>query len=263
MSGGFTVPPWPRFQRPPYDPGRSVFPSPVLTLAFPLWACPRRSGSSADSHTPQHARGLPKGSPLCSARATTRPCVRTRHAIEAARRPEPLRPDPVLPRPGRRPAPPREGLAPFVARTGSCARPHLSRRPRSSLRLRVFAGCGQPLLRCGPSQRYSVLPSLRAWTPTPAASRVHLPASSPGASAFPAIRSGSALRNSRRATSRRKHHFGAAVIPLCSGPQACSPPRSLPPRRLPRRVAVAFPSGHLAICCLLAHRICSPSESGD
>jgi len=25
----------PRFPRPPYDPGRSVFPNPVLTSAFP------------------------------------------------------------------------------------------------------------------------------------------------------------------------------------------------------------------------------------
>lgn len=31
----------------------------------------------------------------------------------------------------------------------------------------------------------------------------------------------------------------------------------------PRRAAVAFPSEHLAIRCLLAPRICSPSESGD
>ena len=30
----------PRFPRPPYDPGRSDFPSPVLTLAFPLKVFP-------------------------------------------------------------------------------------------------------------------------------------------------------------------------------------------------------------------------------
>ena len=32
----------PRFHRPPYDPGRSDFPSPVLTLAYPFAAFPRR-----------------------------------------------------------------------------------------------------------------------------------------------------------------------------------------------------------------------------
>jgi len=211
---------------------------------------------------PARSRFAPKLAPAYRKRAT-RLCVRTRPAAKAARRPEPLCPDPALPDPGRRPAPPREVLAPFLARTGSCARPRPSRRPRSSLRLRVFAGCSQPLLRRGPSQRYSAFPSPRAWTPTPAASGVLLPASSPRASAFPAIRGGSAPRNKPASDFSPVHHFGAAVIPLCSGPQVYSPPRSLPPRRTSRRVAVAFPSEHLAIRCLLAPRICLPSESGD
>jgi len=43
LRSGFTVPPWPRFPRPPCDPGWSDFPNPVLTLAvahktFPIAA---------------------------------------------------------------------------------------------------------------------------------------------------------------------------------------------------------------------------------
>src|SRR5215471_12851260 len=37
---------------------------------------------------------------------------------------------------------------------------------------KVFAGCCQPLLRKGSSQRYLCRPSLRAGTPTPAAPKV-------------------------------------------------------------------------------------------
>jgi len=42
----------------------------------------------------------------------------------------------------------------FIAHTGSCARPNPSHRLRSSLFRLVFAGCCQPLLRDGLSQRY-------------------------------------------------------------------------------------------------------------
>ena len=55
----------------------------------------------------------------------------------------------------------------FVAHTGSCARPNPSRRLRSSLAWRVFAGCCQPLLRDGPSRRYLHNPCAGAGTPTP------------------------------------------------------------------------------------------------
>ena len=168
----------------------------------------------------------PRLAPAYRKRAT-RPCVRTCPAAEAARCPEPLCPDPALPDPGRRPAPPREVLPPFLAHTSSCARPRPSRRPRSSLRLRVFAGCSQPLLGRGPSQRYSAFPSRRAWTPTPAASGVLLPASSPRASAFPAMQNGSAPRNRPASDFSPAQHFGAAVIPLMGYPSECGPPYRL------------------------------------
>jgi len=50
--------------------------------------------------------------------------------------------------------------------------------------------------------------------------------------------------------------FEAADIPLCSGPQVCSPPRLLPPLRLCRRAAEAFTSGQNVLRCLRTHRIC-------
>jgi hypothetical protein len=72
--------------------------------------------------------------------------------------------------------------------------------------------------------------SLRAWTPTPAARGVHLPVSSSTTSAFPSFGPGR-----RSATPVQRFQYGAlveaAVIHSCSGPQVCSPPRSLLPIR--------------------------------
>ena len=57
--------------------------------------------------------------------------------------------------------------------------------------------------------------------------------------------------------------FGAAVIHACSGPQVCSPPRSLLPIRLNRMAAVTCKSGPLVVRYLPTPRICLPSESGN
>jgi hypothetical protein len=72
--------------------------------------------------------------------------------------------------------------------------------------------------------------SLRAWTPTPAALEVRVPVSSPKTSAFPPFGPG---RRSTKPVQRLQHGalFEAAVIHSCSGPQVCSPPRSLLPLR--------------------------------
>jgi hypothetical protein len=55
----------------------------------------------------------------------------------------------------------------FIALTGSCARPSSSCRLRSSLFLRVFAGCCEPLLHDGPSRRYLCDPCTVTWVRTP------------------------------------------------------------------------------------------------
>jgi hypothetical protein len=74
----------------------------------------------------------------------------------------------------------------------------------------------------------SAHPSLRAWTSTPAAPEVHMPVSSLRTSAFPPFGPG---RRSTMPMQRLQHGvlFEAAVIPSRSGPQVCSPPRSLLP----------------------------------
>src|SRR5262249_46506569 len=72
--------------------------------------------------------------------------------------------------------------------------------------------------------------SLRAWTPTPVAREVLLPVSSLTTSAFPSFGPG---RRSTMSVQRLQHGalVEAAVIRSCSGPQVCSPPRSLLPLR--------------------------------
>ena len=104
--------------------------------------------------------------------------------------------------------------------------------PRLYPQHQVCAGCCQPRLGGGPSRRCSTHLSLRAWTSTPAAREVHLPVTSSTTSAFPAFGPGR-----RSATSVQRLQYGAffeaAVIHSCSGPQVCSPPRSLLPLRRP------------------------------
>src|SRR5215472_13820833 len=54
LRGGFTIPPWPRFPKPPYHAGRPDFPGPVGSLGLSLVNLPNpRRGSSAGSHTPR------------------------------------------------------------------------------------------------------------------------------------------------------------------------------------------------------------------
>ena len=53
---GASFHPGPRFRRPPCDPGRWAFPSPVLTLALPRSPFHTARSLSADSHTPR--RGM-------------------------------------------------------------------------------------------------------------------------------------------------------------------------------------------------------------
>ena len=78
----------------------------------------------------------------------------------------------------------------------------------------------------------SAHPARRAWTSTPAAPEVHMPVSSLRTSAFPPFGPG---RRSTMPVQRLQYGalFEAVVIRSCSGPQVCSPPRSLLPLRLP------------------------------
>ncbi len=115
---------------------------------------------------------------------------------------------------GRRPIRRLVGRYPYVvAHTDSCARPNPSRHPRLDLWFRVSAGCCQPPLGDGPSQRYSASLSPRAWTPTPAAPGVLVPVTfPPGHRPPPQRRTGSALGNVGPTTSGPAATFEAAVI---------------------------------------------------
>lgn len=118
----------------------------------------------------------------------------------------------------------------FVARTGSRAN------PKPSCSLRLLASFGRSLqVAVSPCWEWdlpdviSACLSPRAWTPIPAALEVHLPVSSLEASAFPPLGRVGAQRLTHAPRLRRGPTFGSAVIPLCSGPRSCSPPRSLLP----------------------------------
>src|SRR5207302_10480664 len=52
---GASFHPGPRFRRPPCDPGRWAFPSPVLTFAPLRSPSPTARGFSADPYTPLHS----------------------------------------------------------------------------------------------------------------------------------------------------------------------------------------------------------------
>jgi len=118
----------------------------------------------------------------------------------------------------------------FIAPTGSCASPPPSLCLGGTLNTRSVQVAVSPCWEKDLPDVISAYLSLRAWTPTPAARGVHLPVSSSTTSAFPSFGPG---RRSAKPVQRFQYGalFEAAVISPCSGPQVCSPPRSLLPIR--------------------------------
>jgi hypothetical protein len=90
--------------------------------------------------------------------------------------------------------------------------------PISGLALirKVFAGCCQPPLRKGPSQRYLCRPSLRARTPTPAASQGAISRFFPWDVGLPRVNTGRRLASPHHCYFGWANDFGAAVIPFYS-----------------------------------------------
>jgi len=112
----------------------------------------------------------------------------------------------------------------IIAHTGSCARPKPSRCFRSPYTAGLCRLSPVPAGRWSfPKLSPRVLPQvpgpLPRWDPM-----VHSPVSSHRTSAFPVLQAGRLPHLIRTATSVRDF-YEAAVIPLCSGPQVCSPPR--------------------------------------
>jgi hypothetical protein len=119
----------------------------------------------------------------------------------------------------------------FIAPTGSCASPPPSSCLGRTLNTRSVQVAVSPCWEEDLPDVVSAHPSLRAWTSTPAAPKVHMPVSSLRTSAFPPFGPG---RRSTMSVQRLQYGalFEAVVISSCSGPQVCSPPRSLLPLRL-------------------------------
>ena len=137
----------PRFPRPPCDPGRSDFPSPVLTLAILRRPAHQRRGSSGSSHTPLPQVVCLRPRPRLGCDNHARLCVR-----KLSRCPGPPSTQGSFTRSGRYPerrGAPRHvsGHYPtFLATTNPCAGPKPSRR----LRLPYTAGLRRlPLLPAG------------------------------------------------------------------------------------------------------------------
>ena len=106
----------------------------------------------------------------------------------------------------------------FIAHTGSCARPKPSCFLQPQLGQQVFAGCRRPLLGDGPSRRYLCNPYMVAWTLTPRRLFGAFTRFFPKNIGFTLDLRRSARRFTPTLQLQWGTNFGAAVIPLCSGP---------------------------------------------
>jgi hypothetical protein len=140
----------------------------------------------------------------------------------------------ALPPSGRRVPPPLRAL-PLIHRSYGLMRPSplallsfgLLPRSRSLCRLRSAPAAG------GMFPTLSLRIYLRMPDPMPRRfHEVHLPVSSFVSSAFPKSREGRLPASNPRTRLFADRLFEAADIPLCSGLQICSPPRSFPPLRI-------------------------------
>ena len=202
----------PRFAKPPYDPGRSDFPSPVLTLACPPEACPGVTRFKRWLTYAPATTGLPLGSsPLRGQRApgsvSGRPLGPPSAQSPFARRGCDPRPSGVPHRFDQR-------YPVFVAPTGSCARPKPSRRFRSPYTT------GLRRLRPAPAGRWSfptLFPAILVWVlgPLPrGALQVRLSVPSLETPVFAPRECARRTKPPRTAAATRYLDFGAVAIPF-------------------------------------------------
>ena len=247
----------PRFRRPPRDPGRWAFPSPVLTLASRRSPSHTARSLRADSHTPRHAMVCFHGRS-----SVPRPAnVRLLLELPSAQSP--------LARARR-----------YLARRG--LKVHVSRVTLPSALLRAHAPVLHPpaasvipsdsgsrqvaVSPCGEEDLPDVVsahPSLRAWTPPPAALEGHMPVTAPTTAAFPPCGPGRrSTRPGQRLAARRPLRGCSHSLPVQARRCAHHPGRSYRDGFC-RRAAVVSPSEPLTVCSLPVPRICLPSASGN
>jgi hypothetical protein len=160
----------PRFHKPPYDPGKSDFPIPVLASALHAFSDCRPSLATRNLSVGQHAPRLTRFflQPRPDALSAVIPVLSpdTISAIETAECPEPLCLVWALPSPGRCSTPPQWTLLHLHSSYWLMRQSHdlylLSLRMKG-----VFAGCCHPLLLVGPSRHYPCNHCAGAWTLTP------------------------------------------------------------------------------------------------
>ena len=170
----------------------------------------------------------------------------------SARCPEPLCPLRVLPFEGWCFPPPREALPPHHRSYGLMRQtktlPLPSMYTTGLCRLSPVPAGRWPFPTLSPRVLPQVPGPLPRWDPL-----VHLPVSSQRTSAFPRLQEGRLPH-----LPAQRLQYGtvneAAVIPLCSGPQVCSPPRSLLPQSKDW-AAVTFTSEHPTVRYLPVSRI--------
>jgi hypothetical protein len=123
--------------------------------------------------------------------------------------------------------------SPFIAPTDSFANPlWLSSASAVSLVRGVCAGCYQPLLPLGFSRRYLYESFLGYQGPCPGGTSECLCLFLPPSHRPSPPRKWVGFPHFPVQTISRRKVFETATIPLCSGLQVCSPPRSFPPQRL-------------------------------
>ena len=249
--------PWSRFSKPPYDPGRSDFPSPVLTLAFLRGPFRKATRLKRWPTYPPDAFGLPLG--LVPAAGVGFPWL----CVQAPPRDRQV---PRAPLPGKgvtSAATASRAASKGVTLSSSLLRAHAPDpippvAYGHRLGRRVLAGCCQPLLGEGPSRRYLHASFPRCLGPYPGAPRGALARFFPRDYGLPHVATGSARRH--------LPHSDFRVGPLfrgCSHSFTFRPPGLLATQGRSHRgsyfhaaAAVASTSEQNTGRCLPVHRVC-------
>jgi hypothetical protein len=169
--------------RPPCDPGQSDFPSPVLTVSFPLTVFPKQPKLKCRPIFAPCSLGLP---------VSLGPCLMVKFNLALCPEITKARHVPKVPLPDRSVTSTgvtasRQRAFALLHRSYGLMRQTNSLLPTSThlIKQMIFAGCCQSLLGNGPYRHYLCNPCVGAWTPTRGVPPVLRPVSSRRTSASP------------------------------------------------------------------------------